>query len=127
MNSINNFFLSRFKELNRTLRRSPRPTHREEVSRGGAATNANGHAVGPGFRLGHGAAIFLMLMSHELIFIIYSYVNNELDGLFFFITYFVVKYSNIFYLSCKDLSDRIRKFTPTVFFLCRNRYHSTDP
>jgi hypothetical protein len=31
--------------------------------------------------------------------------------------YFVVKYANIFYLlSCKDLSDRIRKFTPTVFF-----------
>jgi hypothetical protein len=32
------------------------------------------------------------LMSHELIFIIYSYVNNQQDGLFFFITYFVVKY-----------------------------------
>ena len=70
---------------------------------------------------------FFMLMSHELIFVIYSYVNNQLDGLFFFITYFVVKYANIFYLSCKDLSDRIRKFTPTVFFLCRNRYYSTDP
>ena len=32
MDSINIFFLSRFKELNRTLRRRPRPTHREEVS-----------------------------------------------------------------------------------------------
>ena len=41
--------------------------------------------------------------------------------------YFVVKYANIFYLSCKDLSDRIRKITPTVFFLHRNRYDSTDP
>ena len=68
-----------------------------------------------------------MLMSHELIFIIYSYVNNQLDGLFFFITYFVVKYANIINLSCKDLSDRIRKFTPTVFFLRMNQYDSTDP
>ena len=27
----------------------------------------------------------------------------------------------------EDLSDRIRKITPTVFFLRRNRYDSTDP
>ena len=75
---------------------SPNPSRRG--FRGGAATNANGHAVGPGVRLGHGAAIFLMLMSHELIFIIYSYINNQLDGLFFFIAIFCSKVGEYFLL-----------------------------
>ena len=68
-----------------------------------------------------------MWMSSRAIFITYSYVKNELDGSLLLLVYFVVKYANIFYLSCKDLSDRIRKITPTVFFLHRNRYDSTDP
>ena len=58
-----------------------------------------------------------MWMSSRAIFITYSYVKNELDGSLLLLVYFVVKYANIFYLSCKDLSDRIRKITPTVFFL----------
>ncbi len=37
MPSINNFFLSRFKESNKILRHRPRPTHREEAPGGGVA------------------------------------------------------------------------------------------
>ena len=37
MPSINNFFLSRFKESNKILRHQPRPTHREEAPGGGVA------------------------------------------------------------------------------------------
>jgi hypothetical protein len=39
-----------------------------------------------------------MLMSHELIFIIYSYVNNQLDGLFFVIAIFCSKVREYFLL-----------------------------
>ena len=98
MDSINIFFLSRFKELNSILRRRPRPTHREEVSGGGAATYADSHAVGPGVRLGHGGALFLMLMSLRAIFIIYSYVNNQLDCLFFVFTIICSKVREYFLL-----------------------------
>ncbi len=53
----------------------------------------------------------------QAIFNIYSYIINQLDGLSsLLLLFFVVKYANIFYLSCKDLSDRIWKFMLTVFF-----------
>jgi hypothetical protein len=32
---LNNFFLSQFKESNKTLRQQPQPTHREEAPGGG--------------------------------------------------------------------------------------------
>ena len=32
---LNNFFLSQFKESNKTLRQRPQPTHREEAPGGG--------------------------------------------------------------------------------------------
>ncbi len=71
----------------------PRPTHREEVS-------GVGRPLGPGVRLSARPwyCYFFMLMSRELIFIIYSYVNNQLDGLFFVITIFCSKVREYFLL-----------------------------
>jgi hypothetical protein len=91
----------------------PRPTHRKEVSGGGAAINTIAMASGLAFGLamGHGGALFWMWMSQELFLptiptLIINWTVCSLLSL-----YFVVKYANIFYLSCKDLSDRIRKIT----------------
>jgi hypothetical protein len=92
VDSINIFFLSGLKEW-----ALGQPIAKRFPGWGGH-TNANGHSIGPGVLLGHGAAIFLMLMSRELIFTIYSYVNNQLDGLFFVITIFCSKVREYFLL-----------------------------
>jgi hypothetical protein len=43
--------------------------------------------------------LFFMLMSLRAIFIIYSYVNNQLDGLFFVITIFCSKQVRKFFFT----------------------------
>ena len=49
------FFLRRFTELNKILRRRPRTPHRREVPGGGQKYS---HATRPGVRLCHGGALF---------------------------------------------------------------------
>jgi hypothetical protein len=56
MPSINNFFLSRFKESNETLRGRPQPTHREEVP-GGGRLNYHSPCRWMGERLRHGGVL----------------------------------------------------------------------
>jgi hypothetical protein len=90
-----------------------RPTHREEVP-DGAATIASIHADGPGIRLGHGGcALFWMLMSSQAIFIIYSYVYNQLGGLFFVITLFCSKVRIYFLLN--SLTAVVAYLRPLIF------------
>ena len=66
MDSINNFFLSRFKELNRILRIDPRPTHREEVTGVGAAI----YTIAMPSGLAFGSAMVVLFLgggcAHEL-------------------------------------------------------------
>jgi hypothetical protein len=71
---------------------------------GGAAIYYNSHAARPGVWLCHGGVLFWMVDAFKHLMLYIPTLSIYERVLFFVLRYCVVKYANIFYSCCKELS-----------------------
>jgi hypothetical protein len=98
MSSLNYFFLSQLKELNRILCMGPRPTHRKEVTGCVAAINTIAIPSGLAFGSAMVELFFGCGLPASYFYYLFLHVNNQLDGLFFVIATFCSKVREYFLL-----------------------------